>query len=53
MYLYYRDETGIVKAEVNGTIDFLDGQVYFSVEDKEYRISVNQLITIDSKKGDS
>ena len=51
MYLCYRDEIGIVKAEVDGTINFVDGFAFFTVDDKEYRIRVNQIIAIDRIRG--
>jgi len=51
MYLCYRDEIGIVKAEVDGTINFVDGFAFFAVGDTEYRIRVNQIIAIDRIRG--
>ena len=47
MILVYRDEIGYVQVEVdNNGVQFVDGYVYFGNDEREYKIKVENIISI-------
>ena len=47
MFIVYRDDLGYIQAEVEGSIMFNDGKVYFSVsEDEDHLIRVEDIVEI-------
>ena len=47
MILVYRDEIGYVQVEVdNNGVQFLDGYAYFGNDEREYKIKIENLISI-------
>ena len=51
MLILYRDEGGYVVAKVDTeTISFLDGEVYFDCDGKDFKIPVSTVVTITNEE---
>ena len=47
MYVIYRDTIGLIRVDIDGyNIDFLDGYAYFSNDDRDYKININDICCI-------
>lgn len=47
MEITYRDELGVIVREVNEDgVDFLDGYAYFTSDDKDYEVLVEDVVHI-------
>ena len=46
MYIYYRDEIGIIRIDGVDNIQFLDGIVYFNSDYDEFQLYVSQIVEI-------
>lgn len=50
MIVCYRDDLGYTGAKVDGEISFLDGYAFFSVDGKDYKVELSNLICIENKE---
>lgn len=51
MILVYRDEIGYVRVKIdNNGVQFVDGYAYFGSDEKEYKIKIENLVSIEMEE---